>query len=90
MVYGKMSKGIPPLRKQKRSKKSQEKDDEIKKKLYTANRNRNYWEFKLHSNKLEWVNQINKNKRNNPIQFLQRNIILIKILERLVGLSIHY
>ena len=31
MVYGKMTKGITPLRKQKLSKRSQDKDDEIQK-----------------------------------------------------------
>ena len=35
----KMIKGIPTLSKQKLNRKAQEKDDKIKHKLYTANRN---------------------------------------------------
>ena len=31
-----------------------------------------------------------ESKENNPIQFLQRVFLLIKILERLIGLAIHY
>ena len=72
------------------SKKSQEKDREIKKKLYTPDRNWNYCKFQLRWNKLEWVNTRGKIKIKPPIQFLQRNIILIKILEHLIGLAINY
>ena len=53
----KITKGLPPLRKQKLSKKSQEKYDKIKNKLYTDNRNWNDCKFQLHWNKLEWVNK---------------------------------
>ena len=52
----KVTKRIPPLRIQKLSKKAKNKYDKIKKKLYTANMNWNYWKFKLYRNKLEWVN----------------------------------
>ena len=65
-----MTKGLPPLRKQNISKKAQEKDDKIKKKLYTADRNWNYWKLQLHWNKLEGVNTRSKIKIINPIQFL--------------------
>ena len=44
----KITKGIPPLRKQKLSKKSQERDDKIQKKLYTDNRSCNDWKYQLH------------------------------------------
>ena len=43
-----MTKGLPPLRKQKLSKKSQEKDDKTKQKLHTTNMNRNDRKFQLH------------------------------------------
>ena len=74
MVFGKITKGIPPLRRQKFGKKAQEKDDEIKNKLYTANRNLNDWKFQFHWNKLDWVNPRSKIKRKNPILCLQRKI----------------
>ena len=85
-----MKKGLPPLRKQNPSKKAQDKDDEIKKKLHTANRNWNNWRFQLYWNKLDWVNPRSEIKRKKPIQFIQINIILIRILERPIGLASHY
>ena len=45
VVYGKITKGIPSLKKQNLGKKTQEKYDKIKWKLHTYNRNRNYWIF---------------------------------------------
>ena len=65
-----MTKGLSPLRKQNISKKAQGKYDEIKKKLYTADRNWNYWKFQLHWNKIEGENTRNKTRIKNPIQFL--------------------
>ena len=47
MVFGKSSKGIPPLNKRKLSKNIQEKEDEIKK-LYEGNKWWNDRRFKLH------------------------------------------
>ena len=38
MVYGKSARGLPPLKTTKLSKKSQERQDVIQKKLYEANR----------------------------------------------------
>ena len=61
-----MTKVLPPLNKHKLSKKSKEKDDEIKRKLYTANSNWNNWELRLHWNKLEWVNPKGKIKIKEP------------------------
>ena len=84
----KTTKGIPLISRQEISKKSQYKDD--KKQLYNANRDWNEWKPQLHWNKLEWVTPRGKIKRKNPIQFLQRNLILIKILECIIGLAIHY
>ena len=51
----KCAKGLPPLKRAKLSKKSQEKHDIIKDKLYESDRWWNYWKFKLHWNMLEWV-----------------------------------
>ena len=65
----KMSKGLPPLKKKKPSKKSQEKDGKMKWKLHTANMNFNDWKFQLHWNKLEWVNPRSKIKRKNLFNF---------------------
>ena len=44
---GKSTKGVPTLKRQDLYKKTQEKDDEIKKKLYAANRDWNDCKFKL-------------------------------------------
>ena len=60
LVYGKMTQGLPPIRKKTLSKKAHEKNDIIKRKLHTANRNLNGWGFQLDWNKLEWVNTRSK------------------------------
>ena len=62
----KSNENIPPLKKSKLNKKAQEKDDEIKRKLQTANQNCNNWIFQIHWNKLEWVNSINCYEKKNP------------------------
>ena len=41
----KMSKKLPPFKKHNLSKKSQEKDDNMKRNLQADNRNWNYWKF---------------------------------------------
>ena len=69
MVYGKTSKGLPPLRRLRLSKKAQQREDEIKK-LYEADKWWNGWRFQLHWPKLEWVNPRSKIKRKKPIWFL--------------------
>ena len=85
-----MKKGLTPLRKQKLSKKAQEKDDKIKRKLHPANGNCNYWKFQLHWNKLDWVDSRSKIKIKKPIRFLQRNTTLTNMIEWIVGLDINY
>ena len=70
MVYGKITKGLPPLRRPKLSKKTQEKDDETRKR-YEANMYWNDWKLQLHWNKLERVNPRSQIKGKNPIEFLQ-------------------
>ena len=49
------ARGLPTLKRKKLSKKAQESQDVIQKKLYEANRWWNYWKFQLYWNKLEWV-----------------------------------
>ena len=66
MVYGKSARGLPPLKRTKISKKSQESQDEIQKKLYGANRWWNDCKFQLHRNKLEWVDPKYNPKRVKP------------------------
>ena len=66
MVNGKSAKGLPPLRRLKLSKKAQERQAEIPKKLYEANKWWNDWKFQLHWHKLEWVNPKYLNKRDKP------------------------
>ena len=56
----KMGKNIPPLINKKLSKKSQEKDDKIKRNLQTADQNYNYCRFQIYWNMLEWVNPRSK------------------------------
>ena len=80
-----MTEGIPKIRKETLIKKAQEKNDNIKRKLHTANKNWNDWNFQLHCNNLEWVNPRNKIVSKNPKKY-----ILNKMIERVIGLAIHY
>ena len=52
---GKSTRGLPPLKRTKLSKKAQEMQDVIQNKLYEANRQWNDWKSQLHWNKIEWV-----------------------------------
>ena len=56
-------------------KKAKEKEDEIKKYIYEANRYRNDWKFQLHWKNLEWVSSRSQIKGINHIQFLQKGYI---------------
>ena len=85
---GKSAKGIPPLGRIKLSKKSQESQDEIQKKLYEANKRWNDWKFQLHWHKLEWVNPKFQPKRVKPFSVSSKDNILIKMIEQLIGLAI--
>ena len=51
----KSARGLPPLNRTKLSKKAQERQDYIKKKLYEANKQWNDWIFQLNWHKVEWV-----------------------------------
>ena len=55
-----------------------------------ANMHRNYRRLQLHWNKLEWVNTIIKSKRKQPYLVSSIKVLLIKILERIIGLAIQY
>ena len=59
----KSSRGLTPLKRTKPSKKAQERQDYIQKKLYESNRWWNDWKFQLHWNKLEWVDPKSTPKR---------------------------
>ena len=83
MVQEKMSKNLPPLRKQKLSKNAQEKDEKIKSNLQTDNWNWDGWEFYIYWKMLEWVKPGSKILRKKLFN------ILIKMIERLIGLAIH-
>ena len=61
----KLSEKLPPLKKSKLSKKSQEKEDEIKRNLQASNQYWNDWKFHIHWNKLEWVNPRYNNELKN-------------------------
>ena len=88
MVHKELSKKLPPLIKHKLSKKVQETDDKIKSNLQTTNHNWNGCRFQKHWNMLEWVNTRSKILIIIPIQPLQRNTILINMIEWLIGFSI--
>ena len=61
----KIARGLPPLRRLKLSKKSQEKEDELKKQ-YEANKWWNDCIFQSHWHNFEWVNPRIKIKRKKP------------------------
>ena len=44
----KLNEKLPPLKKRKTRKKSQEREDKIKINLQTADQNLNYWKFQIH------------------------------------------
>ena len=58
--------GLPPWKRTKLSKKAQERQDYIQKKLYEANRWWNDSKLQLHWNKIEWVDPKSTPKRVKP------------------------
>ena len=64
-IWKKISENLPPLKKKKLIKKSQENMDEIKINLHKANQYWNDWKFQIHWNKLEGGNPRNRNERKN-------------------------
>ena len=73
----KLNEKLPPLKKQKLRKKTQEKRDEIKINLKIANQNWNDWKIHIHWKKLEWVNPRSRNERKNPV-FVSSKILCLK------------
>ena len=65
MVHENINEKIPPLKKRKLSKKSQEKEDKIKRNLQMENQSWNACRFQIHWNELEWVNPRNYSRGNN-------------------------
>ena len=74
----KISRGLPPLKKTNLSKKAQERQDEIQKKLYEANRWWNDWKFQLHWNNLEWVDPKYNPRRVKPFTVSSKNFYISK------------
>ena len=62
----------------KLSKKSQENQDEIQKKLYEANKWWNDWKFQLHWNNFEWVDPKYLIKRDKPYSVYSKKFYLNK------------
>ena len=67
---------LPPRKKRKLSKKSQEKEDEIKRNLKMENQNWNHWKFQIHWNKLEWVNPRILIEQKNPFCISSKKVCL--------------
>ena len=74
----KCARGIPPLKRTKLSKKSQERQEYIQKKLYEANRWWNDWKIQLHQNKLEWVDPKYNPKRVKPFSVSSKAFYISK------------
>ena len=68
----------PALNMSKLSNKAQDKEDEIKQKLYEDNKRWNDWRLKLHWRNLEWVNPRNLTKSNKPFSFSSKKDYLNK------------
>ena len=75
---GESAKGLPPLRRSTLSKIAQDKEDEINKKLYEANKWWNAWIFQLHWKNIEWVNPRSQTKRNKHFSVSSRKVYLNK------------
>ena len=73
-------KNLSPLIKQNLIKKVQDKDDIIKGNLETSNWDWNDWKFYIHCNMIEWFNPRSNTVRRNPIQIIQINTILNKVI----------
>ena len=74
----KSPRGLPQLKRTKLSKKAQERQDYIQKKLYEANRWCNAWNSQLRWNKLEWVDPKSTPKIVKPFSVSSKIYILVK------------
>ena len=80
----KSARGLPPLKRTKPSKKSQERQDEIQKKLYKANR---WWsdrKLQLYWNNLEWVDPKYNPKRVENFSVSPICFTSVKVIEQLI------
>ena len=87
-IWEKSARGLPPLKRTKLSKKSQERQDVIQKKLYGANRWWNDWKFQLYWNELECVDPKSNPKIVKPFSVSSKSFILVKVIEKLILLAI--
>ena len=78
----KSARGLPPLKRTKLSKKSQESQDYIQKKLYKSNRWWNDWIFHLNWNKIEWVDPKSIPKIVKPCSVSSKSSVLVKMIEK--------
>ena len=78
MVYGKIARVLPPLKRTILSKKAQERQDVIQKKLFEANRWWNDWRFQLYLNNIEWVYPKYNPKRVKPFSVSSKKFYISK------------
>ena len=74
----KSARGLPPLSRTKLRKKLQERQDDIQKKLYEANKQWNDWIFQLRWKKLEWVDPKYNPKRVKPLSVSSKTFYIDK------------
>ena len=75
---GGSARGLPPWTRTKLSKKAQDRQDDIQKKLYEANRRGIDWKLLLHWNKLEWVDPKSNPKRVKPFSVSSKKFYIDK------------
>ena len=78
MVYGKKCQRTTTIGEKKKFKKAQERQDEIQRKIYEANRQWNDWKFQLHWNKLEWVDTKFNPKIDKPFSVYSKTFYISK------------
>ena len=72
----KCARGLTPSKRTKLSKRAQERQDYIQKKLYESNRWWNDWKFQFHWNKLEWVDPKSTPKRVKPFSVSSKKLYM--------------
>ena len=82
----KLGQKLPPLKKRKLSKKGQEEEDKIKRRLTEANQEWHDWKFQNHWNKLEWVNPRSSDEIKIHLVCLQEGYILKITINLHIGL----
>ena len=69
--------------------KAQKKNNKMKRKLHTDNRNKNDCRFQLYWKNSEWVSPRSDIVRKNLLKFFKQ-LYIEKIIEKLIRLDIHY